>query len=448
MKFFISHSSQHKPTIKEVLKLLPVKITPWIDEDQLIWGSDLTLSLSDAIKSKTDYVILFISESSSKSSWVQKEVKWTLEEEKKMKRNIILPILIQSGDEDGLSFFPELRDRKILILNDFTDHGLKKFADVFANHLFNFVASELDEIHSPKNVNLLKTLDNAETLILEYSRDIQTAIFPYRENNPITFEKLYELIINDKDHKISQDDFLKVFSQIQGRCLIPGLYFDGYEVYLEEEHMLWKNQIAREKKLIIARKAASLIKNDMTVYIDAGSTTSEVINIICNRIDSKNLSRINILTISIDHANKISEYSVRKGFDDNQQSIRLFLLSGRVRLNTSATVPIDKDDIELKILYKYLNKIDLAILGVNGATEEGFSTSDNTEFIRKKALFGLAEQSILLCDDTKCGIKLSSLIAKKEDNFKVIMNQSENIEAIKVINAFQKQAILVGDLHE
>lgn len=442
MKFFISHASQHKPTVKEIIKLLPLKISPWLDEEKLIWGSDLTISLKDAIKQKTDYVILFISESSGKSQWVQKEIEWALEEEKKANRTIVLPIIIQSGTEDGLALFPRLRDRKNIVLNDFTDHGLKVFADQLANFLFSLICAELDIVHSPKEIDVLNAINSADGLIDEYSITIRNIVFKHRKNNPISVDQLYTNITDQMASVLNRNDFDKLFEKIISTNKIPGLYYDGYELYLEEEHMNWKKQMSQEKKITIARKASGLIRNNMTIYLDAGSTTAELVKILCNRIDSKSLTSINIVTISIDHANTISEYSVKRGFDDNNYAIKLFLIGGRVRLNTEATVPIESHDQELDLILSKIVNIDYAFIGVNGATEYGFTTGDNDELLRKNKICSVANNVILLCDDSKCGIELDGKIANENANFKVIINKANNEELDKIIEKFKDKIIL------
>ena len=92
MKFFISHSSQNKPTIRAILNKMPLNIKTWIDEERLIWGVDLQPTFESVINNQADYVILFMSESSARSAWVQKEIAWALDKERKEERTIIQPI--------------------------------------------------------------------------------------------------------------------------------------------------------------------------------------------------------------------------------------------------------------------------------------------------------------------------------------------------------------------
>jgi hypothetical protein len=72
MKLFMSHSSKHKPLVRELTHYLPDHIVSWIDEKRLLVGDNLTESIKDAIEVGTDFVILFVDLSSATSAWVRK----------------------------------------------------------------------------------------------------------------------------------------------------------------------------------------------------------------------------------------------------------------------------------------------------------------------------------------------------------------------------------------
>ncbi len=432
MRFFISHSSQNKPTIKAILSKMPLNIKTWLDEEKLIWGVDLTPTFQDVITSQADFVILFVSESSANSAWVQKEVQWALNKEKSDGRIIILPIYIQSGEEDCSNLFPQLNDRKKLILNNFEDAGIEKFAKDFSNYLFAFICNELSEAYSPtKSVNF-RTINNADNIMNEYFKHIRNLVFYHRETNPITVDELYEQLSVKTDLNWTHEQFDYILDQLSARGMMPGLYYDGYELYLEEEHVAWKNEMAHESKVSIAKKAASMIKNNMTVYIDAGSTTAEIVRIICNRIQSNNLHTITLVTISISHANAIAECCVTKGFDDTNSNIKLEFVGGLLRPNTEATIP-KKENEKLGDIY---NNFDLAFIGANGITSDKITVLPNSEYKRKVEALSLAKQKVVLCDSSKCGIVLKSDLVTKEDDFILITNADESNSVKEIITSY------------
>lgn len=440
MKFFISHSSQNKPTIKAVLSKMPLNIKTWLDEEKLIWGSNLTPTFQGVITTQADYVILFVSESSAKSAWVQKEVQWALNKEKKDGRIIILPIYIQSGEEDCSALFPQLNDRKKLILNNFEDVGIEKFAKDLSNYLFAFICNELSEAYSPtKSVNF-RTINNADNIMNEYFKHIRNLVFYHRESNPITVDELYEQLSNKTNLNWTRDQFDFILEQLSARGMMPGLYYDGYELYLEEEHVAWKNEMAHEAKVSIAKKAASMIRNNMTVYIDAGSTTAELVKIICNRIQSNNLHTITLVTIAISHANAIAECCVAKGFDDTNSNIKLEFLGGLLRPNTEATVPKHQNE---KLSDSY-DSFDLAFIGANGLSNEKITILPNAEYKRKKEALDLAKQKVVLCDASKSGIVLKGDLVTKDDDFILITNNDESNHTFKeIITSYEGKVRLV-----
>jgi len=440
MKFFISHSSQNKPTIKAVLDQMPLNIKTWIDEEQLVWGADLKPTFQSVISTQADYVILFVSESSARSAWVQKEIQWALEKEKQDGRTIILPVYIQSGEEDCAPLFPQLGDRKKITLSRFDDIGIEKFAKEFSNFLFAFICNELNEVYSPTRSVNLHTINNADSIMNEYFKAIRNLVFYHREDNPISVDELYEQLCANTPHVWPRDQFDFIMDQLSARGMMPGLYYDGYELYLEEEHVAWKNEMAHEAKLSIAKKAATLIKNGMTVYIDAGSTTAEVVKIICNRIQSNNLHTITIITLSITHANAIAECCAAKGFDDTNSNIKLEFLGGYLRPNTVATIPKSEDE---KLSDQY-DAFDIAFIGANGISPDRITIPPNAERRRKTEALALAKKKVILCDASKCGIVLNGHLASAEDEFTLIMNNDPTNQAFQnIIDAYSGKVILV-----
>lgn len=439
MKFFISHSSQNKPTIKAIISRMPLNIQTWMDEEKLVWGSNLYPTFESAIKEQSDYVILFVSESSAKSEWVQKEIAWALDKERQTHRTILLPVCIQSGEENCMALFPGFSSKKVLVLNSFDELGITSFAQEFSNYLFSFICSELNEVYAPSKTNVLRTINNADDIINRYSQKIREIVFYHREDNPITVDEIFNRINCDSEDAMSKDQFDFILGQISQRCLIPGLYFDGYEMYLEEEHMAWKKEMASKEKKAVAKKAAQLIKNGMKIYLDAGSTIEEMVKIICNRIQSNNLHNVTFVTISISHANAIAECCVEKGFDDTNSSIRLELVGGFLRQNTEATVPLKESE---KLSDQY-DSFDIAFLGANGASQEGFTVLENTEYKRKTEAFQLAKKRVVLCDASKCGIRLKASLARKDQDFTAIMNDApSNEQFIKVKEALGDKIVL------
>ena len=433
MKIFLSHASQSKPIVKGIIKYLPPNVSTWLDENDLLWGDALTVTFESAIKGDVDYVILFVSEMAARSEWVHREMSWALEREKELKRVFLLPVYLRSDPVNPMEFyFPELSNRKSIQVTDDSDFGLKAAADSITAALFALICEDLARMQSPQPVRKDETINMAEELLTDLALKIQTAIFPYREDNPITVEDLCTVLQRNGEDELTEDNFDEQITRIIQRNLIPGLYYDGYVLYLIEEHSQWKSRMNHDSKVSIARRAATYVRSGQKVYIDAGSTTEEVVRILCKRIEMRKLMNLTIVTPSVNHADMISECCVRQGYDDSFTAVNLFLPGGCVRPGTQAIVPFEADGASLQELADRLGGYDLAILGANGFTEKaGFTTHANTEIMGKCIAFQSAKKRVIVFDQSKIGLEQDQKIADLSDDLIMVSNQNPILEELK-----------------
>ena len=94
MFVFFSHSSRDKALVRELKGYFPPWLTVWIDEERLLFGSDLELSLKNAINENVDYVVLFLGREAVDSPWVRREIEWSLAREDILGRTFLLPVLL------------------------------------------------------------------------------------------------------------------------------------------------------------------------------------------------------------------------------------------------------------------------------------------------------------------------------------------------------------------
>jgi hypothetical protein len=114
---FISHSSEDKESLIEpiVADLENCYINIWLDKRKIIPGDNLRKSIFRDGLDKADVVLIFFTEKSLKSSWVDKEIKHVLREESKKGNNFDLNKLISIFDsketyEKIAERYPELTD--------------------------------------------------------------------------------------------------------------------------------------------------------------------------------------------------------------------------------------------------------------------------------------------------------------------------------------------------
>lgn len=310
MQIFLSHSSKQKPLIREIKRHLPEYLGSWLDEERLLFGDNISRSLEATIKSDTDYLLLFIDGHAAESAWVLKELEWTLQAEKTHERTILLPIVIEDGALERIVNV-EVQNRKYLRLKDFLESSVRGLAEAITSELFALVCRDISRVRHPVAKSASAALAEANSLLQSQAALIQKAVFPHRQTNPIARETLREVINAQCEMALQTDDFEDMLAAIVHRNLIPGLFYDGFELYLVEEHARWKGEVEKAKKEKIAKRAAMLVQNGMKLCLDAGSTTEEICRILCKRIETRAIKKITIATTSINIADMISDCAFR-----------------------------------------------------------------------------------------------------------------------------------------
>ena len=114
---FVSHSSEDKSSIIEplVADLEDCYINVWIDKRKILPGDNLRKSIFRDGIDKADIALIFFTEHSLKSSWVDREIKHVLREESKKGNNFDLSKIISIFDtketyNEIAERYPELTD--------------------------------------------------------------------------------------------------------------------------------------------------------------------------------------------------------------------------------------------------------------------------------------------------------------------------------------------------
>lgn len=148
-----------------------------------------------------------------------------------------------------------------------------------------------------------------------------------------------------------------------------------------DEAVAKRTEVNQKEKILIARYAASIIKKDDFIYIDAGTTTGYMLDY----LEEKNAMYV---TNGISHARRLSE----KGF-------RVLILGGELKSSTEAVVGSEA----LSCLEKF--NFTLGFFGANGISiKTGFTTPDINEALVKQKALKQTKRRYLLCDSQKFGI--------------------------------------------
>ena len=177
---------------------------------------------------------------------------------------------------------------------------------------------------------------------------------------------------------------------------------------LQTEESIQEKSIKNvQEKRGIAQKALSLIEDGDVIFIDAGTTTELLVEL----LDRKNLT---VVTDSIHHAAKL----VDKHF-------KTIIIGGFVKQSTDAS--IGRAAVEQ---ISQLN-FDKAFIGMNGVDESFLTTPDMEEAAIKKTIIENAQKTYVLLDASKIGQVSFAKVARIE-RVKLITNHSESVLLKKI----------------
>jgi len=143
MKVFLSHSSRDKALVREIRSHLPDHVKTWLDEEELLVGQDLKISIKSAIQEDADFVVIFLGKEAVASEWVTRELEWALEREKNIGRVFVLPVLLD--DVWGMVEPAEFRNRLYIKCFDQSEDAVREVARKLSDHIFSWLSRHLDE---------------------------------------------------------------------------------------------------------------------------------------------------------------------------------------------------------------------------------------------------------------------------------------------------------------
>ncbi|MBO1305473.1 DeoR/GlpR transcriptional regulator [Enterococcus sp. 669A] len=162
--------------------------------------------------------------------------------------------------------------------------------------------------------------------------------------------------------------------------------------YLEQElGMAEKSFKNVQQKQAIARLAADYVADGDVIYLDAGTTTLEMIPFLKGKA-------ITAVTNSVGLAARLVE-----------QEINTIVLGGRIKLTTDAVLGTQATD---QLANYRFNK---AFMGMNGVhVEHGFTTPDTEEALLKRLAMDHAQEAFVLVDYSKFNQVSFSRVAQLE----------------------------------
>ena len=163
----------------------------------------------------------------------------------------------------------------------------------------------------------------------------------------------------------------------------------------------------KDSKKKIAQVAAQFIADGDYIYLDAGTTTYEIIDYIKGK-------DIKVVTNGIIHLERLIA-----------NDIETYLIGGRIKKSTLAIVGVKA----LRDLSEF--RFDKAFIGMNGIDDGFYSTPDMEEGAVKRAIMENAKQTYVLSDSSKLGhisfVKVAPLAKAK-----IITNKISSILLEKI----------------
>lgn len=227
-------------------------------------------------------------------------------------------------------------------------------------------------------------------------------------------QNIQEIIINEKKvhvnklsglFNVTQETIRKDLEKLEQDGLITKTYGGAIlneNKTHEDPSFLKRTKKNLEAKKIIASKMLPYIKDGYTIMADSSSTVLELLKI------CKEKKHLTIVTNSIEVLNNLLN-----------SSINIILTGGTFSYNTMSLIgPISESAIN-----KY--NVDLTLISCKGLNiNKGFTDSNESEVIIKKAMIHQANKTFLLIDSSKLG-KISFIKLLESNKLDYVVSDKE-----------------------
>ena len=199
-----------------------------------------------------------------------------------------------------------------------------------------------------------------------------------KEKGSITVTEVRDLL--DTSESTVRRDITALDKEGKLEKVFGGAVEAGQKVTAHEYTVAQKNELNCDAKRKIAEYAASLIKADDFVYLDAGTTTGLI-------LDYLEGTKASFVTNAVSHAQRLAK-----------MGIHVFLIGGELKSSTEAVV--GSQAMQMIQMYHFTK----GFFGTNGITRrEGFTTPDTSEAIVKSTAMKQCKNVYILTDKSKFG---------------------------------------------
>lgn len=266
-----------------------------------------------------------------------------------------------------------------------------KFANVMANNIIQGGDILLTE---ERALAILKILDEQKT---------------------VTVQQLTSLL--DASESTIRRDLSMLHKQGKLIKVHGGATIIDFQFVTTEDKTSDKQSRNIDEKIAIAKYAASLLKENDFVFLDAGTTTEKIIDYLPN-------VNATFVTNSISHAKKIA-----------LKGVHTIILGGELKLTTEAIVGIEA----MNMLKKY--NFSKGFFGTNGIhINNGFTTLDPQEAALKTQAMKQCQKTFVLADPSKFDKVLAVTFSDFPDST-LLTTQVSNEKYKKYDNVVEVEAV-------
>jgi disulfide oxidoreductase YuzD len=196
---FISHSSEDKKTLIEpiVSDLESCFINVWIDQRKIIPGDNLRKSIFRDGLDKADVVLIFFTEKSLGSAWVDREIKHVLREETKNGGNLDLRKIISIFDSKAT--YDKIADRYPELTDDLLHLMPENYSKIELGQLISAIWSKYLSLQGG-DIATQRELLNKDKTIFQRDKEIQD------------LKNQYQKIKNKNADELQEEEFEKILA--------------------------------------------------------------------------------------------------------------------------------------------------------------------------------------------------------------------------------------------
>jgi hypothetical protein len=243
---FVSHSSEDKESIIEPLveDLENCYINVWLDKRKIVPGDNLRKSIFKDGLDKADIALIFFTEKSLQSAWVDREIKHVLREETKKGNNFDLNKIISIFDSEDT--YRQIAERYPELTDDLLHLMPVNYTKVQLGQLVSAIWSKYLSLQGG-DVETQRQLLEKEKEIFQKEKEIEgykTVVEKLKSNQKdasknIEFEKYLKTGVLDdfiakKDEPLKNNYMRKDYIKNMAECMAFGLfdYYTGQDVKL------------------------------------------------------------------------------------------------------------------------------------------------------------------------------------------------------------------------